>query len=185
MPSATFDELANAIIDCVNAGARVLNLSLVLADSFSAGSENVGQALDYAASRGVIAVAAAGNQGCVGNSDITRHPAVIPVTASDPRGRPLSKSNLGRSIGTRGLMAPGMGIRSLGTDGRPQTFGGTSAAAPFVTGTLALLWSEFPDMAGTHLRLAVRQSGSKRRQTIVPPMLNAWAAYHILGAIET
>ena len=32
MPSATPEELAQAIIDCVNAGARVLNLSSVLAE---------------------------------------------------------------------------------------------------------------------------------------------------------
>lgn len=185
MPSSTPDELAKAIFDCVNAGAWVLNLSLVLTEFLSAGSRNLEQALDYAISRGVIAVAAAGNQGLVGNSVITRHPAVIPVAASDLHGRPLSKSNLGRSISRRGLMAPGIDITSLGTDGGPQTFGGTSAAAPFVTGTIALLWSEFPRVNVTHMRLAVLQSWSKQRHSIVPPMLDAWAAYQTLGSIET
>ena len=130
-------------------------------------------------------MAAAGNQGLVGNSAITRHPAVIPVAACDLQGRPLSESNLGRSIGRRGLMAPGVGITSLGTDGGPQTSGGTSAAAPFVTGTIALLWSEFPRADTAQIRLAVLQIWSARRRTIVPPVLDVWAAYQTLSSTAT
>jgi subtilisin family serine protease len=185
MPSSTPDEVAEAIVDCINAGARVLNLSLVSTKSSPAGSRNLAQALDYAMSRGVIAVAAAGNQGLIGNSVITRHPAVIPVTASDLRGLPLPGSNLGGTIGRRGLMAPGMGITSLGTDGGPQTFGGTSAAAPFVTGTVALLWSEFPRVNVTYMKLAVLQGWPKQRRSIVPPLLDSWAAYQTLSSINT
>ena len=48
-------------------------------------------------------VAAAGNQGTLGSSAITRHPWVIPVVACDLRGRPMNESNLGSSIGRRGL----------------------------------------------------------------------------------
>jgi subtilisin family serine protease len=184
MPSSTPDELAEAIADCINAGARVLNLSLVSAKSSPTGSRNLAQALDYAMSRGVIAVAAAGNQGLIGNSVITRHPAVIPVTASDLRGQPLSESNLGRAIGRRGLMAPGIGITSLGTNGRPQAFGGTSAATPFVTGTIALLWSEFPRVNVTYMTLAVLQGWPKQRRSIVPPLLDARVAYQTLSSIN-
>jgi len=39
------------------------------------------EVLDYAARRGVITVAAAGNQGAIGSSAITRHQWVIPVAA--------------------------------------------------------------------------------------------------------
>ena len=60
-------------------------------------------------------VAAAGNQGTVGSSVITRHPWVIPVIACDLQGRPTTESNLGSSIGRRGLAAPGENIASLGT----------------------------------------------------------------------
>ena len=89
-------------------------------------------------------VAAAGNQGTVGSSAITRHPWVIAVIGCDLEGRPTTESNLGSSIGRGGLAAPGQNITSLGTNGKPQTSGGTSVAAPFVTGAIALLWSEFP-----------------------------------------
>ena len=182
MPSATPEELAEAIVDCVDAGARVLNLSAALAQPSGKGTRALEQALDYAASRGLISVAAPGNQGTLGSSAITRHPSVIPVAACNLKGRALSESNLGSSIGRRGLMAPGVGITSLGTNGKPQTSGGTSAAAPFVTGTLALLRSEFPNADANRIKLAVTQAQSGRRRTIVPPLLDAWAAYQTMNS---
>ena len=144
MPSATPEDLAAAILACVGAGARILNLSLALMQSFAKGERALREALDHAARRGVIVVAAAGNQGSVGGTIITRHPWVIPVAACDAQGRPTRESNLGHSMGLRGLSAPGEAITSLGVDGKPLTLGGTSVAAPFVTGAIALLWSEFP-----------------------------------------
>src|SRR5215472_11205693 len=159
MPSATPEQLAEAIVDCVDSGARLLNLSAALVEPSSQGERRLHEALDYAASRGAITVAAAGNQGTVGSSAITRHPAVIPVAACDLQGRPLAESNLGSSIGRLGLSAPGEGVTSLGTNGKPQTFGGTSAAAPFVTGAIALLWSEFASADATEIKLAVTHLG--------------------------
>ena len=73
----------------------------------------LGRGAQSGARRGVIVVAAAGNQGTLGSSAITRHPWVIPVVACDRRGRPMSESNLGSSIGRRGLTAPGDAITSL------------------------------------------------------------------------
>jgi len=147
MPSARPEDLAEAILDCVDAGARVINLSVALAQPSSKGERKLEESLDHAARRGVIIVAAAGNQGTVGSSAITRHPWVMPVVACDLQGRPISFSNLGSSIGRRGLSAPGDAITSLGADAKLRTFTGTSIAAPFVTGAVALLLSEFPAAA--------------------------------------
>ena len=180
MPSATPEELAMAIVDCIEAGAHVVNLSAALANPSAKGERRLESVLDYSAKRGVIVVAAAGNQGAVGSSALTRHPWVIPVIASDLRGLPLTYSNLGNSIGRRGLGAPGQGITSLGINGHPPTFGGTSAAAPFVTGTFALLLSEFPNATAAAVKLAITTASGVRRSTVVPPLLNAWAAYNAL-----
>jgi len=177
VPSTTPEELAAAIIECGKAGARMLNLSLALAQPSSKGERELEQALDHAARHGVIVVAAAGNQGAVGSSAITRHPWVIPVVAYDLQGRPTSESNLGSSIGRRGLGAPGDNVTSLGSQGKPLTLGGTSVAAPFVTGTMALLWSEFPAATAAEIRFAVTRAYAARRTTIVPPLLDAWAAH--------
>lgn len=154
-PSAEPEELAAAILACVEAGARILNLSLGMAECSSKGSRALELALGYAAQRGVIVVAAAGNQGTVGSTVITAHPWVIPIAACDLRGKPLNESNLGHSIGRRGLLAPGEHITSVGSDGRPLTLGGTSAAAPFVTGALALIWSLLPAASAAELRWAI------------------------------
>ena len=181
MPSTTPIQLAAAIIETINAGARVINLSLGLAEPSTQGEQALEEALDHAVRRGVIVVAAAGNQGSLGSSAITRHPWVIPVVACDPRGRPRNESNLGSSIGRRGLSAPGDGITSLGSQGRPLTLGGTSAAAPFVTGAIALLWSEFLDAPAAQIKLAVTQASVPRRAGVVPPLLDATAAYHHLS----
>lgn len=182
MPSAAPKELAEAIADCVEAGARVINLSSALVQPSPKGESMLEEGLDYATHRGVITVAAAGNQGSVGSSVITRHSWVIPVAACDLQGRPLNETNLGSSIGRRGLSAPGKNVVSLGTNGKPQTSGGTSAAAPFVTGAIALLWSEFPDASPVEIKLAVTQGGTPRRGSISPPVLDAWAAYQVMNS---
>ena len=180
MPSASAIELADAIIDVVDAGARVINLSVALEGQSPGGGRSLQEALDVALRRGVVIVAAAGNQRAVGSSAITGHPWVIPVVAYDRRGRPMDSSNLGSSIGRRGLGAPGEAVTSLGVN-NPLTLGGTSAATPFVTGAVALTWSEFPGATAAEVRSAVTQAAAPRRTTIVPPLLNAWASYQAMS----
>jgi subtilisin family serine protease len=180
IPSATPEALATAIVECIAAGARVINLSLALAQPSVKGEHALEQALNQAARRGAIVVAAAGNQGTLGSSAITRHPWVIPVAACDLRGRPINESNLGSSTGRRGLSAPGDGITSLGSEGQSLTFGGTSVAAPFVTGAIALLWSDFPSATAAQIRFAISHSSTPRRASVVPPLLDAATAYQIL-----
>lgn len=181
MPSATPEELAQAILEMIDAEAQVINLSAALVNPSPKGERALQEALDHAARRGVILVAAAGNQASVGSTCITRHPWVVPVAASDLLGRPLDYTNLGHSIGRRGLRAPGDHITSLGSVGKSQTYSGTSAAAPFVTGTIALLLSVFPNAAAAEVKLVVSQP-HVRRTTLVPPLLDALGAYQILRA---
>jgi subtilisin family serine protease len=181
MPSASAGELADAIIDVINAGARVINLSVALQGPSPGGGSSLQQALDFALRRGVVVVAAAGNQGTVGGSVITRHPWVIPVVAYDLCGRPMDLSNLGASIGRCGLGAPGEAVTSLGATAAPLTLGGTSAATPFVSGAAALIWSEFAGASAAEVKSAVTQAAAPRRTAIVPPLLNAWASYQAMS----
>jgi subtilisin family serine protease len=180
MPSAMPEELAQAIFDCTDAGARVLNISAAIAQPSIKNERALEEALNQAASRGVIVVAAAGNQGSVGSTAITCHPWVIPVVGYDLQGKPMNHSNLGSSIGRRGLGAPGDQITSLGAQGKPLTLGGTSAAAPFVTGAIALLWSEFPTATAAQMKFVATRAYILRRTTVVPPLLDAWAAYQTM-----
>ena len=180
LPSTSPAELAAAVMEAVDAGVRVLNMSAALTRQSPRDDHALVQALDYAAQRGIIIVAAAGNQGTVGGSVITQHPWVIPVAGCDQRGRPASGSNVGRSIGRRGLGAPAEKITSLGTDGKPRSFGGTSAAAPFVTGAIALIWSEFPNARAAEVKFAITGGIQRPRNTLVPPLLDAWMAFQVM-----
>lgn len=120
----------------------------------------------------MIVVAAAGNQKAVGSTVITRHPWVVPVMACDLQGRPAAYSNFGRSIGNRGLSAPGAGLWSR--------FQGTSIAAAYVTGAIALLRSMFPEASAQQVQVAITHAKA-RRASLVSPMLDAWAAYQWLS----
>jgi subtilisin family serine protease len=180
MPSTSAEELSDALAASMDAGARIVNLSLAVLQSSARGQRALDCALNEAARRGVIIVAAAGNQGIVGGSCLVRHAWVIPVAACDLAGAPLRQSNLGASIGRRGLAAPGTNVTSLGSDGQPMVAGGTSIAAPFVTGTIALLWSAWPSASAALVKQAILRPHVGRRSAIVPPLLDAWGAYELL-----
>src|SRR5215469_11192841 len=130
-PSTTPEKLSDAIIETIDAGARIINLSLGLSTSTLVVYDRLQHAYDYAIQKGVIIVAAAGNQGNIGNTSIISHQWLIPVSACDENGRLDPMSNFGPSIGSRGLMAPGVNVYSTFPEGRYTRMSGTSFAAPF------------------------------------------------------
>lgn len=183
LPAASPQDLAAAVLECIDAGARVLNLSATLVRASGHDERALETVLDHACRRGVAVVAAAGNESAIGGSVITRHPWVVPVVGYSPRGRPLTHSNLGAAIGRQGLGAPGENVTSLATDGT-ATSGGTSVAAPFVAGTFALLLSAFPRASVAEVHAALTRSAPARRRTVVPPLLDARAGYRVLRAAQ-
>jgi subtilisin family serine protease len=184
MPYTTAEELAAAIVASIDEGARVINLSLALVSPSTRGAHDLQLALDFATQRGTIVVAAAGNEGVIGSSALTRHCWVIAVTGCDGWGAPLALSNFGGSIGRRGLAAPGANVTSLRSDGRPTLSGGTSVAVPFVSGAIALLWSEHPSATASEIKQAVLHPHAHRRPGIVPPLLDAWGSYEFMQATK-
>jgi subtilisin family serine protease len=183
MPHATVVELATALREVIEGGARVVNLSVGLADHLTRAEPALDLALNLAARREVIVVAAAGNQGTLGSSPVTQHRWVIPVVGCARDGRILERSNLSASIGRRGVAAPGHDIVSLAAQGGYATFSGSSAAVPFVSGTIALLWSVFPRSTAAQLRSAIVGSAARRR-SVTPPLLSAAAAAAALGSTQ-
>jgi hypothetical protein len=114
------------------------------------------QAVQYAVSKGAILVAAAGDYGKPVNDGVTAtypaaHSDVIAVGAIDQANGVLLISNtpsVTEPLDTQAfLVAPGKDILSTFVHGfgDPYAVGtGTSFAAPFVSGTVALIWSQFP-----------------------------------------
>lgn len=126
--------VAEGIVQAVDLGVKVINLSLgVYQDSLL-----LRQAVNYASERGVLMVAAAGND----SFDRMPYPAayeqVLSVTAVDAKGGHAIFPNQSDKID---FAAPGVGIRTAREDAGTTLFSGTSAAAPFVSGTLASLMS--------------------------------------------
>jgi thermitase len=130
--------LANGIIQATDLGADVINIS-----AGTRGDSQVLQAaIDYARERGVMIVAAAGNNG----TDSLNYPAaydgVVSVGGVDATGRHLYFSNTGVD-----LSAPGIDVTVPGSDADSlQSFSGTSAATPFVSAAAALLLSTSPTL---------------------------------------
>jgi len=182
LPSATPGELSNVIIETIDAGAKIINLSLGLSAPSLTFYSNLQEAYDYALQRGVIIIVAAGNQGNIGNISLMNHEWLIPVAACDVNGKLDPMSNFGPSIGKRGLMAPGVNIRSAYPGGEYTHMSGTSFSAPFVTGAVALLWSIFAKAtAATIISSVIRAaSNQSRRASIIPPLLNAEEAFRLL-----
>lgn len=183
-PSVTAEELSDAIIETVDAGARIVNLSLGLSNSSLIRYDTLQQAYDYSLQKGVIIVAAAGNHGHIGDISLINHNWPIPVAACNEDGRLDHTSNFGPSIGYRGVMAPGMNIRSTYPGGQYADMNGTSFAAPFVTGSIALLWSIFPDATPAAIIQSIVSPKSIKHRSIVPQLLNVEAAWNKLKCIE-
>lgn len=179
-PLAPPTDVAHAIVECVDSGARIVNLSAATAQPTTCAETGLRRALDHATRRGALIVAAAGNQSALAGSEITQHPGVLPVAAYDLRGRPMPQSNFGRSVGGRGLGAPGEGIESLATEGVPTPRAGTSFAAAFVTGAAALLWSLFPSADAATIKWSL--TAGVRRTSVIPPLMNAARAHALLTA---
>jgi subtilisin family serine protease len=179
IPTATPAELAAAICECIEGGARILNVSATLTTARGDERSVLAHALDLAVRRGVLVVVAAGNQATVASSILTRHRWVLPVVACSASGQPVASATLSRSIGTRGLCAPATDVVSLRPDGGGRRLGGSSTAAPLVTGAAALIWSLCPQARATEIRTALMGEG--RRRSVVPPLLDGWRAYCAIG----
>jgi subtilisin family serine protease len=180
LPDSTPRELSDAIIETVDSGAKIINLSLGLSGTSLIVYHDLEEAYNYARQKEVIIVAAAGNQGNIGHAALLNNKWIIPVTACDENDRLSSMSNFGPSIGIRGLMAPGIGITSTSPGGQYASLSGTSFAAPFVTGTIALLWSLFPKANSVQIIQALVRNSLNHSRTIIPPLLNAEAALILL-----
>lgn len=138
--------VARGIVYAVNKGADVINLSLA-GDRSDA---QVEAAVQYAVSRNVVVVAAAGNRGCAGPTTFpAAYPGVIGVGAINRQGVVAGYSTCGDFVD---VVAPGTAIRSTmirrPSLSLPCAYGkqycmldGTSMASPHVAAAAAIIIS--------------------------------------------
>jgi subtilisin family serine protease len=176
--------VAKAINEAVRRRADVIQLSLAFDPELSKDLSIVAGALSQAARRGIVTIVAAGTDAMLGASNVLSAPGVIPVAAADLHGRPHLRSALGRTLGMRGLLAPGVDIPGAFLHEAVGMRSGSSFAAALVTGTLALLQASFPAIDRTSIVAALcRYSCSRARRSIVPPKLDGEASFVALSAL--
>ena len=176
-PNANPEELVKAIKEVIDQGARIINLSIGTTILSTKDYRIIYDAYDYALKHDVIIVISAGNSGNMGRVTLIDHSWIIPVTACDEKGLLYEKANFGRFISRRGVMAPGKNIISTLAGGGYSTRSGTSFAAPFVTGKIALLWSIFPNAKARDILNVIVPT---KRKSIIPYVLNAEESFRIL-----
>ncbi|APE20577.1 MULTISPECIES: type VII secretion-associated serine protease mycosin [Streptomyces] len=143
--------LADGIRWAADHGADVINLSL--GDDSKSAHPDAGEdaAVQYALAKGVSVVASAGNGGEKGDhiSYPAAYPGVIAVTAVDRYGTHASFSTR-RWYAT--VSAPGVDIAIADPDRRYYEGWGTSAAAAFASGAVALVRAAHPDLTPAQVK---------------------------------
>jgi thermitase len=134
-------ELNSAIRYAVDNGAKVIGMSF---GNYTALPQAAETAVDYAYRRGCVLVAGVGND----NSTEPFYPAaydqVIAVSAIDQTNHRASFSNYGSYVD---FCAPGVSVLTTTKGGIYSNANGTSFAAPFVTGVVALMLSKSPSLS--------------------------------------
>ncbi|MFH1197944.1 MAG: S8 family serine peptidase [bacterium] len=121
----------------VDNGANIINCSWG-----GSGFSLTGQAvIDYAVSKGVLIVAAAGNSGSAPIIYPSGYDGVLSVGWTESNDTKSGSSNYGKNLD---VLAPGSNIYSTWQDNSYTSASGTSAASPLTAGLAALVKSQFP-----------------------------------------
>ena len=122
--------------------------------------------LKEAERKGILVIAAAGNEESnIDDKKKAYFPAsyglknIITVTAHDEDLKILSSSNYGRS--SVDIFAPGYRIKSSLQNGRAGYLTGTSQATAFVTGVVALIKSQYPNLSTEKIKEIIKASAKK------------------------
>lgn len=144
-------DLAGAASDCVDAGAKVINMSL--GGAFATKIEQ--RAFDRVEKAGVISVAAAGNDGNSTHSYPASYDSVVSVAAVDDTETVADFSQTTTQVE---LAAPGVDVISTYPGNSYASASGTSMASPHTAGVTALVWSHFPNCNNYEIRNALGAS---------------------------
>ncbi len=162
-------DIANAIRYATDNGAKIINMSF--GKGYSPYKAQVDAAFQYAASKGVLLVHAAGNDnadndkgGNFPNRYLFSNPLQtikgwLEIGASSAKvGEDLvaSFSNFGKI--SVDIFAPGVSVVSSVPGDKYDSYSGTSMASPSTAGVAALVWSQFPTLTAEELKTIITES---------------------------
>ncbi len=145
--------IASAVEEAVKSATaqqiKVLNLSFGSSLDPELAKDNPERtAIEEALRNDMVVVAGAGNTGASQPFYPAAYPGVIAVSAVDRDGRPWQKSGHGSWVT---VAAPGVDIKVAKPGGGYDTVNGTSAAAAYVSATVALIRAKFPELSANQV----------------------------------
>jgi len=143
--------ILNGIDFALTKGAKVMSLSW----GSEKPSDFLEKILDYAASKGMIIVASAGNEPTGKPVYPAAYPSVIGVGAVYPNGKTWEQSNYGSFVA---IAAPGFASLPVGYNGEPGIYGGTSISAAYTANRIADYWSKHPESSVQQIKDAIRET---------------------------
>jgi subtilisin family serine protease len=165
-------QLAEGILWAAENGADVINMSL----GARAPTQLLTEAVGTATQAGAVLVAAAGNFENDNPVWPAAYPDVIGVAASDPTDTRYGFSSYGSWVD---VAAPGCNVATTlggGTTLSALSFCGTSAAAPLVAGTAALMLAHTPAATAAAVRAAITDTAVPVGGWVAHGRINAGAA---------
>ena len=172
-------DIALGIRYAVDNGASIINCSF--GKAFSPEAQWVYEAIAYAASRDVLIVHAAGNDGNdlddpenpnypndhkFGNTEFVDNVITVGALASSYGSEMVATfSNYGKQ--NVDVFAPGDKIYSTMPNNDYEFQGGTSMAAPAVAGVAALIRSYYPNLSAPQIKNIIMQSGLKTKASVI------------------
>ncbi|WP_432926033.1 S8 family serine peptidase [Microbispora sp. CA-135349] len=174
--------VAKGIRYAVDHGAEVINMSL----SKDMPTKDERSAIAYAISKGVVLVAAAGNEGAGKRTAPYSYPAAIPgvisVAAVTSTLRRASFSNRNSSVM---VAAPGVDVLGAGPGDEYWVGRGTSQATALVSGVAALIKSRHPRMSPALVAQALTSSPDHRGPYNIGTGFGVVNAYRALSVAAT
>lgn len=167
-PLSNDEQIAGAVRWAVDNGADVINMSLTR--NTPDWPESWDEAFLYAFENDVVVVAAAGNRGS-GTTQVGA-PATIPgvlTVAGVDRDQNASFDASSQGI-TIAVSAPSEDLVGVLPDGGYVRWSGTSAAAPLVSGLVALVRAEFPDLDAANVINRVIRTADPKGEAVPSPL---------------
>lgn len=165
--SANLTDITEAIYYAADNGANIINMSFgasgLTAATGGSDIDACNAAIQYAAGKGILLVAASGNEGATSvNYPANFDPYVMAVGSTSILDEQSSFSNGGPELD---IAAPGEDIWGAwwesGNNAAYAQESGTSASTPLVVGSAALVWAQYPTLTAAEVETRLEDRATK------------------------